>query len=313
VLVDDFCQTLAVETHPGPATTLSRSEALTLALYARCGRFRSDRDFYRWVERYLRREFPCLPHRTQWVRQVLHERETLERFAIVLAQELASPGARYEALDRASAPIRNRKRRGRSWLAGIADIGLSREGWFFGFSVLVCVQPTGVVTGWGFGPASAKDQPLAEVLFAARHALGGGGTPFNRDPAHPSAGRLTLPSAGVPAVRHYLADKGFQGIHLHARWRQQYGIQVWAPPQDDRSQEPWPREQRRALAAKRQIVESVIAKITDQFRLIAERPHTLAGFACRLAVRMALHNCCIWINRQRQRPDLSFAEMLSCC
>jgi hypothetical protein len=54
-------------------------------------------------------------------------------------------------------------------LAGYADIGWSNSlGWYEGFRLLVAVNPTGVITGFGFCPASTKDQPLAETFFALR-------------------------------------------------------------------------------------------------------------------------------------------------
>ena len=69
-----------------------------------------------------------------------------------------------------------------------------RLGWYFGFHPLAAVTPTGVITGFGFGPASADDLPLAETLFALR---------AQPDPR--------LPSAGRPASGEYVADSGFSG------------------------------------------------------------------------------------------------------
>jgi hypothetical protein len=51
---------------------------------------------------------------------------------------------------------------------GLADIGWSNcLRWYEGFHLLTAVTPVGVMTG--FGPASSKDQPLAETYFALRH------------------------------------------------------------------------------------------------------------------------------------------------
>jgi hypothetical protein len=41
-------------------------------------------------------------------------------------------------------------------------------GWYEGFRLLVAINPAGVITGFGFCPASTKDQPLAETFFALR-------------------------------------------------------------------------------------------------------------------------------------------------
>lgn len=309
--VDDFCHTLPPDTRPGPAPALSRSEAVTLALLARWRRFESERAFYRWARQRLRTAFPTLPDRTQFNRQVRRLQGVIEAFALQIAARLAASHGPFEALDRTGIPTRNAKRRGRGWLAGQSDIGYSnRLGWFQGLGLLLCVHPQGAITGWGFGPASAKDQSLAETFFALRQRVGEGRRPCAANPALPGEPSLCLASVGVPAERVYLADKGFQGPRTHRRWHRCYGAQVVAPPQDARARHPWPRGLRRALAGMRQIVETVVGKLEQVFGLLDERPHTIAGFAARLAARVALHNVCIRLNRQAGRPDLAFADLV---
>ena len=79
------------------------------------------------------------------------------------------------------------------------EIGWSnRLGWYEGFYLLTAVNPHGVITGFGFAPASTKDQPLAEVYLALRR--------------HPNPKLL---SVGKPAPSTYVADKGFAGRNLH--------------------------------------------------------------------------------------------------
>jgi hypothetical protein len=64
-------------------------------------------------------------------------------------------------------PVRDAKRRGEGWLAGLSDIGWSNSlGWYEGLRLLVAINPAEVITGLGFACASTKDQPLAETFFA---------------------------------------------------------------------------------------------------------------------------------------------------
>jgi hypothetical protein len=313
-MVDDFCHTLEPEQHPGPAPCLSRSEVLTLALFARFRRFASERDFYRFAQRHLRAAFPKLPSRSWYNRLVRQLRPLLERLAVESAAQLDLSSAPYEALDRAPAPTRNAKRRGRGWLPGQADLGVSKRlGFFHGFGVLLAVHPEGVVTGFGFGPASAKDQRLAEVFLAARAQVGRGETPSATNPDLPGEPAVCLNSVGKPAEQVYLADKGFQGPKTHTRWQALYGAQVFAPPQDNQvpAKHPWPRGLRRKLAGMRQIVETVVEKLEHAFALLEERPHTVDGFGARLAARVALHNLCLQINRCFGRPNLAFADLIA--
>ena len=295
VLVDEFCKAhLPPERRPGRRAALTRSEVVTLAAFGQWGRFRSERDFWRYADRRLRAAFPGLPSRGQLNRLVRRHRDATARFAVGLAAALGAAAAPFEALDTLGGRTRDLKRRRRGWLCGLADRGwCGRLGWYRGFHLLTAVGPTGVLTGFGFGPASANDRTLAETLFALRAAP---------DPRLPGAGRA---GRGV-----YVADTGFAGRECEARWVAAYGAQVVAPPQPD-SARRWPRAAKRWLARIRQIVETVHARLLGAFRLDAERPHALDGFQARLAAKAALHNACIWLNRRLGRPDLAFAELLA--
>jgi len=294
VLSDDFCKThLPPDQHPGPAAALDRSEVVTLAVMSQWARFRSERDFWRYAETRLRPWFPRLPSRPQFNRQVRRHGEGITRFALWLATHLGAATAPYEAMDGTAVPTRNAKRRGRGWLAGVADIGRClRRGWIHGLRLLVCTTPAGAVTGWGVGPASSNDRALADTLLAQRAE--------------------TLPalaSVGCAAKGVYVADSGFAGVACETRWVADHHAQVVAPPQAG-SGRAWPAAERRGLAGRRQVVETVIGRLQEPFRLDRERPHDLGGFLARLAAKMALHNVCLWLNRQRGQPVLSLADLL---
>jgi hypothetical protein len=294
VIVDDFCKNfLPAASQPGPQAALSRSEVLTLAIFGQWQGFGSERGFYRYAQRHLRLAFPQLPTREQFNRQMRHHHDALVACFLHLVQHLAAQRCSYEALDSSGVPTRDAKRRGAGWLPGLADIGWSnRLGWYEGFHLLLAVNPVGVITGFGFGPASSKDPPLAEPFCALRR--------------YPHSG---LPSGGAPALGPYVVDKGFEGKAHHATWWQTYGAQVICPPKRN-SKIPWPKAQRRWLAGVRQIVETVYDKLAHTFRLDRERPHDLSGFRVRLAAKMALHNFCIWLNEQLGRPRLAFTDLV---
>ena len=106
-----------------------------------------------------------------------------------------------------------------------------------------------------------------------------------------------------------MVDKGFEGQAAGQRWRDCYGAWVICPPRRN-SRNPWPKALRRWLAGLRQMVETVFGKLHQAFALDRERPHQLDGFQTRLAARVALHNFCIWLNRQVGRPSLAFVDLL---
>jgi hypothetical protein len=294
VMVDDFCQTQPPKKRPGPEASLCQSEVITLAIFARWSRFASERDFYRYADGHLRGAFPTLPSRPQFNRLVRLYTQTIEEIAVKLGKMLEDRAHAYQALDSSAMPVRDAKRRGHGWLAGVADIGWSNSlGWYEGFSVLAAIEPSGVIMGFCFGSASTADQPLAETFFAVRD--------------RPNPGLSSVGSAFTSGT--YVADKGFEGEENHRRWLDRYGARVIHPPKRN-SREPWPKDLRRWLASVRQIVETVYDKLFNTFGLWRERPHELGGLRARLAARVALHNFCMWLNEQLGRPRLAFADLL---
>lgn len=294
VLVDDFCKAHPLPSRPGPEWKLSASEAITLLLFGQWARFRGERDFYRFADQKLRSAFPDLPTRPQLNRQWQALHDQVCAFSIYLADLLGAQEAPYEALDLLPIVIRDAKRRGTGWLTGEADIGKSnRLGWYEGFKAPLAVTPKGVITGFGLAPASAKEQPIAETFFYLR--------------AYPKSRLASIGHTG--RGQYYPADKGFEGRENQQLWEQVYGARVIYPPKRN-SRRPWPKALRRWLAGIRQIVETVVDKLLNTFRLDRERPHSLQGLRTRVAAKVSLHNFCIWLNRQLGRPDLAFAELL---
>ena len=164
----------------------------------------------------------------------------------------------------------------------------ARLGYFQGLHLLTCLNPEGVITGFGISMASTKDQPFAEAFLGARHH-----------------GLKSCSSVGLPCRSgDYVTDQGFMGKDRHRDWLRYFGVRVI------HSQVGYTRLWRRWLAGVRQIVESVHDDLLNVFRLDRERPHEFGGFCARLSAKVALHNFCIYLNRSLGRPSLQFADLL---
>jgi hypothetical protein len=295
VCADEFCKhSLAEPVHPGPDAALSPAEMLTLSIFGQWSHFSSERGYWRFAERRLRPLFPTLPDHSQFVRQQRQQERLLAGFFQHLARQLQAPESPFEILDRVAVATRHVGRRGSEWLAGYAAIGYSnRLGFFHGLQLLTAISADGVLTGFGVGAGNSKDQPMAESFLALRDQADG-----------------RFPSVGAAAgSQTYVVDKGFSGPKLHQHWRIEYGATIVCAPQR-RHGPRWSRPLRRWLASLRQIIESVHEKLLQCFRLERERPHTMGGFFTRLAAKAALHNFCIWLNRQHGRPNLAFADLI---
>lgn len=293
VIIDDWDKTQPPEPpRPGPAPHLSRSEVLTISVVGQWGRFGSERDFWRWAERHLPPFFPQLPSRVQVNAAQRRLAPQLDRLAIWLGQQTATE-LPYEILDATGIATRACQRRGRGWMPGEATLGkCSRLGWYIGTRLLVCTSPIGAITGLGLAPANTNDRQLAETFLAARH------TP-----------QPDLPGVGRAVTDRYLADKGFTGVAWETRWRHDDHATVLCPPERTHRR-VWSRVHRRRHTAARQIIESVMDKLLNTFRLSRERPHQLRGLQARLAAKVALHNVCLWLNQRAGRRPLAFADLI---
>lgn len=295
VLTDTFCKTAgAIARRSGPAPALAPAEVLTLALFSQWAEFPSEAAFYRWATKHLRPLFPTLPSRPQFNRLLRRAQPTITHFALHLGRTLAADGDRaYEVIDGTGVRVRNAKRRGTGWLAGLADIGkCTRLGWYEGVRLLLAVTPRGAITGWGCGPASTNDRRLADTFLALR---------ADPDPQ--------LPSVGQAVSDGYIADMGFSGKRCQTRWATSFGAIVISAPQTG-SKRAWPKQRRRWLAGIRQVVETVTARLLATLGLEGERPHALTGLQARLAAKIGLHNVGVWLNRRLGRPDLAFATLI---
>lgn len=261
VVIDEFAKTHLPPGAPrvGRRPQLSLSEVLTLALFGQWSGFASQRAFYRYAQQHLRSAFPTLPARSQFNRATRAAEAALSQVGPYLAAQVGAAAALYEVLDSTGLVVRDSRRRGRGWLAGAANLGrCTRIGWYAGLHALTCCTPEGVITGSGLAPASTNDQRLAETFFLARQT-------------QPSR----LAGVGRPATGYYVADTGFDRPATPQFWPQQCGAQVVSMPY--RNQRRWPYALRRWLAARRQIVESVHARLLHTYGMARERPHTLGG------------------------------------
>lgn len=293
VFADEFCKMLHLPKRTGPSPALSPAETLTLSVFSQWKCFSNQKTFYRWAERHLRSAFPRLPDRSQFNRQARQLTSVIAHFSIHMASVLGVKSAPFEILDTTACPTRNRHRGGSGWLAGQADIGWSsRLQWYEGFNVLLATTREGVITGFGFGAASSKEQHLTEAFLSDR-----------------ARAESSLPSAGTHA-RLYLADKGFEGFAWQQHWGSDYGAEVITPPKKSTRRAQWSKPMQQAMAALRQHVERVVEKLHNVFSLEKVRPHALSGFWVALASKVSLHNFCIWVNRQLHRPDLAFTDLM---
>jgi len=137
VLIDDWVSDVRPrepKRRPGRQTLLSDGEVLTLAILCQWQRFRSERDFWRFVDAHLRGYFPDL----------LSKASSTGAFVRVRACRMGL-------------------------FAGQASFGrsVSKTEWVYGFKVALSVTPEGVVTSFGLAPANCDERPIGEFLVSS--------------------------------------------------------------------------------------------------------------------------------------------------
>ena len=232
-IVDDWIKDnprLCARRGPGRPVVFSDSEVLTLAILSQYPRWRSERDFWRFADVYLREYFPNLVSQGQLNRRIRALESELKTLQHDLACILADGSEIYRVLDTTLIPAIVRVRACRKGLfAGQAAFGrcASKTEWVYGFKVALSVSPEGVITSFGLAEANCDERPVGEFLLK----LDGHDT--------------------------YLADKGFSSATWERHWLQTYGAEVVATPQKS-AHRAWPIEACKWASGKRQIVEGVI-------------------------------------------------------
>lgn len=284
VVVDDWQKRYHL--HPlrrvGRPLSLSDSEVLTLAILAQWPRWRSERDFWRYADLYLRGYFPNLVSQSQLNRRIRALEPELQGLQRDLADTLADGSEVYRVIDTTLIPAIVRVRACRKGLfAGQAAFGrcASKTEWVYGFKVALSVSPEGVITSFGLAEANCDERPVGEFLVE----LDGHDT--------------------------YLADKGFSGVEWERYWLEIYGARVIATPQKS-AHRAWPRAACKWASGKRQIVESVIDQLKDVFALKRHRTKTLGGLLARLAAKVTAYTVGQVLNYWLGRPLRRLADLL---
>jgi hypothetical protein len=284
VVVDDWRKRHRLRSlrRVGRPLSLPDPEVLTLAILAQWPRWRSERDFWRYADLYLRSYFPNLVSQSQLNRRIRALEPELQALQRDLADTLADGSEVYRVIDTTLIPAIVRVRACRKGLfAGQAAFGrcASKTEWVYGFKVALSVSPEGVITSFGLAEVNCDERPVGEFLVE----LDGHDT--------------------------YLADKGFSAVEWERYWLEIYGARVIATLQKS-AHRAWSRAACKWASGKRQIVEGVIDQLKDVFALERHRTKTLGGLLARLAAKVTAYTVGQVLNYRLGRPLRRLANLL---
>lgn len=260
----------------------SDSEVLTLSLMQEALSNDSERSFHRFIRKNYLHLFPQLVTRDRYHRRRKALWAVQARLLSVLSRRLAKE-VRWLVVD--SAPIETVKfARSQSGRRSIpeAEYGYipAENRIFFGLRLHLVISDQGAVVGFGLTPANGSERAVAEGLL------------------------------GEHGGQQVLADNGYRGARFRDDLYEQSGHQIWASPRP--SQQPASREEakaRRWLRAKRDLIETVIGMLADQFKLETTRAHSLWGVMARLGAKLLAFNLSLVINQMLGRPRLALKDL----
>lgn len=285
-LLDDL-----YEEHAPPAIRLrpqhqrirfSDAEVLTLSLMQEALSNDSERSFHRFVRRNFLHLFPQLVTRDRYHRR----RKALWALQAALVGALSrmlAAQVRWLVVD--SAPIETVKfARSQSGRRSIpeAEYGYipAERRTFFGMRLHLVISDQGAIVGFALTAANGSEREIAEGLLGEHGGL------------------------------CVLGDNGYSGEKFREDLLEKSGHQIWASPRP--SQKPASREEaqaRRWLRAKRDLIETVIGMLADQFTLETTRARSLWGLVTRLGAKLMAFNLSILVNQMLGRPHLALKAL----
>ena len=116
-------------------------------------------------------------------------------------------------------------------------------------------------------------------------------------------------TAGRDRSLTILTDGGFSGKRRINHWRLEYDARVIAPRASNIKGDK-PGKTMRWLRKHRQIIETVFARLVQNFRLHRINAHSENGMLARIAAKMAAYNIGVLFNRRCGRPDGAMATLI---
>ncbi len=324
VVIDDWYKRemrVRMKRHAGPSLQMSDSEVLTVAIAAQWRDgvpWQSERGIVRYMLGYGRSWFPRMLKRSQFNQRV----RNLWAAFVCLQQELGqilSSDAVYEVVDCTPLPhcsLGQAISHDRHWLSGKKGRGGNHGGWFYGEQLLLCASDKGLVTGWMTGLANIDDRWVMEAFLSSRK----GEKQLIEPPLpkHRTYKQRFIPSlesfspaltAGRDRSLPFLADGGFSGERRINHWRLEYGAEVFAPRASNIKGDK-PGKTMRWLRKHRQIIETVFARLVQNFGLHRINAHSELGMLTRIAAKMAAYNIGVMLNHTSGRPRGAMATLI---
>jgi hypothetical protein len=175
--VDDFCQefepklnarllALGQRSPTGNESALSESEIMTIVVYYHLSGMRTFKYFYQQLGKEHIEEFPNLVSYQRFVE--LMRTVTVHLYAYLAENKGSCSGVSF--VDSTKIQVCGNKRINRNRVfAGIAELGKSTMGWFFGFKLHLVINDLGEILNFHVTAGNVDDRDPLDLLFKGIH------------------------------------------------------------------------------------------------------------------------------------------------
>ena len=287
VTVDELFQTY-VQPHdhrPGPRSTFSDSEVITLTLVAELVRLDDETVFLDYVARNHRALFPLLPDRSRYNRRrrALGEAvNTIRRHLLGFLLTLLPPDARpLCVLDSLPVPVVGfHHAQGRHRWYGWASYGYNatKKQTIYGFKLHLLTTADGIITDFALAPAHLTDGSFTNQLLRDKTDL------------------------------LVLGDKAYINAELQGDLHTAHGVTVLTPHRTNQ-REQLPEVLTRLVCHFRQMIETINTELAGQFSIETNKAKCLSGLVARVQAKLAAHTLGLYLNVITGQPLRALAAL----
>lgn len=287
VIVDELFQASVHprDHRPGPRSTFSDSELITLTLVAELVGLDNETVFLDYVARNHRSLFPLLPGNSRYNRRrrALGEAtNTIRRHLLGFLLALLPPDERpLCVIDSLPLPVVGfHHARGQHRWYGWARYGYNatKKQTFSGFKLHLLTTADGIITDFALAPAHLTDGTFTDQLLRDKTDL------------------LAL------------GDKAYINALLQAELREVHGVTLLTPHRENQLMQ-MPQGLARLVSHFRQMVETINSQLAGQFTIEQNKARSMSGLLARVQAKLAAHTLGQYLNVMTGQPLRALAAL----
>jgi len=287
VIVDELFKTsvLPHDHRPGPRSSFSDSELITLTLVAELVGLDDETVFLNYVARNHRSLFPLLPDRSRYNRRrrALGEATNIIRrhllgFLLALLPQDERPLC---VLDSLPLPVVGfHHARGQHRWYGWARYGYNatKKQVFYGFKLHLLTTADGIIADFALAPAHLTDGTFSDQLLRDKTDL------------------LAL------------GDKAYINGLLQGELQELHGITLLTPQRENQLEQV-PEGQTRLVCHFRQMIETINSQLAGQFAIEENKSKSMSGLLARVMAKLTAHTLGMYLNVMTGQPLRALAAL----